>query len=67
MEFMFVCPEKNEIFQTRYFCMINNNGIKIDENGNKILDARIKLDNPCPFCGKYHEFHANEMMCPFSG
>lgn len=47
--------------------MINNNGIKIDDNGNKILDARIKLDNPCPFCGTYHEFHANEMMCPFSG
>jgi len=42
---MFVCPEKNDIFQTSVFHIIENKGIQIDENGNKSLDARIKLDN----------------------
>ena len=67
MEMTFVCPEKNDIFQTKHFHIFNNNGIQIDANGNKSLDARIKLDNPCPLCGTYHEYHANELMCPFSG
>jgi hypothetical protein len=67
MNFTFVCPEKNDIFQTRHFHIINNKGIQIGADGSKSLDASIKLDNPCPFCGKFHEYHANEMMCPFSG
>jgi len=67
MKMIFACPEKNDIFQTQYFSIIHNKGIQIDDKGNKSLDARVKLDTPCPLCGQYHEYHANEIMCPFSG
>lgn len=67
MNFIFVCPEKNEIFESGEFEMIENRGIVTDKAGNKSLDAKIVLSSPCPFCGKGHIFHVSEMICPFSG
>jgi hypothetical protein len=30
------------------------------------LNARIRLTVPCPYCGEFHEYPANELTCPFS-
>jgi len=67
MNFIFVCPEKNEIFESGDFEMIENRGIVTDEAGNRSLDAKIALTSACPFCGKQHTFHVSELICPFSG
>ena len=66
MKFLFVCPEKNDVFESNAFKIIEHQGVKVDEAGNKFLDAKIELDFPCPFCGKKHVFHATELSCPFA-
>jgi len=67
MELIFVCPETDEIFKSANFCIADNQGIQTDENGHKFLDAKVKLHDRCPFCGKHHEYHVNELSCPFAG
>ena len=66
MEFIFVCPLKRESFSSGNFEVADNRGIAVDEYGNRYLDARIRLTEPCPECGEHHEYHANELACPFS-
>ncbi|GBC62403.1 hypothetical protein DENIS_3375 [Desulfonema ishimotonii] len=66
MKFIFSCPETGQIFETDAFKMIENKGITEDESGNRVLDAKVELETPCPFCGKQHVFHASELLCPFS-
>ena len=66
MKFIFVCPHKNEVFESASFSVIENRGVTIDKHGNKILDAKVALDEPCPFCGEKHEYRASELSCPFS-
>jgi hypothetical protein len=66
MKFIFVCPENHKTFETEDFEIIENKGVKSDNAGNKHLDATVALSSPCPFCGKKHIFHADEMICPFS-
>lgn len=65
MEFLFVCPEKNEIFKSADFTIVENRGIKTDTAGNKVLDATVKLSRGCPYCGKKHTYPAHELACPF--
>jgi hypothetical protein len=60
VKFIFVCPESDE------FKIIEDNGVKLDETGNKIWDAKVELVSSCPFCVKTHIFHANELACPFT-
>jgi hypothetical protein len=67
MKFIFVCPVKQEAFETEAFEIIENQGVITDDAGNKTLDATVKLSSPCPFCGENHVFHASEMVCPLSG
>lgn len=65
MKFIFVCPEKNRIFESDNFKIIDHQGVKEDDAGNKFLDAKVELSSSCPFCGKKHIFYAAELMCPF--
>ena len=65
MEFIFVCPETNQVFDSEDFKIIDNNGVKTDDFGNKYLDAKVELLSPCPCCGKIHVFHARDLACPF--
>lgn len=67
MDFVFICPEKNDVFYSNNFKIIDNKGVKTDADGNKFLDAKVVLTEPCPFCGKKHVYHANELSCPFTG
>lgn len=67
MNFLFTCPKTHDLFSTGRFEIIDNHGVQTDKAGNKILDARVKLSDPCPFCGDLHVFHANELSCPFNG
>ena len=67
MEFIFVCPETNNIVESANFSITDNKGVMTDENGNKFLDAKVKLNVPCPFCEKLHTYRANELLCPFTG
>ena len=64
-ELVFVCPNKNEVFESADFKILENNGVATDEAGNKILDMKIELKAPCPFCGRKHIFHAKDLACPF--
>ena len=66
MELVFVCPLHRESFFSVHFEITDNRGIALDDDGKRYLDARIRLTVPCPYCGEHHEYHANELACPFS-
>jgi hypothetical protein len=65
MKFFFVCPVQGKTFETDQFSLVDNRGVKQDDEGNRYLDARVRLAAPCPFCGKIHEYAARELTCPF--
>jgi hypothetical protein len=65
MEFTFMCADKQKSFNSNQFTIIDNKGIKTDASGNKVLDAKVILKEPCPFCGEKHIYHAKDLSCPF--
>ncbi len=65
MDFIFVCPKRNMTFESAEFKIIENRGVISDSSGNKMLDAKVELDESCPFCGEKHIYLANELSCPF--
>ncbi len=65
MEFIFICPKRNMTFESADFNIIENQGVISDSSGNKILDAKVELNEPCPFCGENHVYPASELSCPF--
>jgi len=67
MKFIFVCPIKNKTFESEDFSVIENKGVITDDAGNKTLDAKVALNEPCPFCGQKHVYPARELSCPFAG
>ena len=66
-ELIFVCPEKGATFCSNNFKIVENNGIKTDAKGKKTLDAKVAVEESCPFCGKQHVYHVSEIPCPFHG
>jgi hypothetical protein len=66
VEFIFTCPRTHKTFTSADCDITDNHGIKTDAEGNKTLDARVALKNPCPFCGSRHSYHASELACPFN-
>jgi Zn finger protein HypA/HybF involved in hydrogenase expression len=66
VKFIFVCPNKNEVFESSDFQILDNRGVTTDDVGNKTLDAKVALYEPCPFCGKKHVYQASELSCPFT-
>ncbi|ABW69047.1 hypothetical protein [Desulfosudis oleivorans] len=67
MKLMFICPVYNRIFESAAFHIVENKGIVPAANGGKTLDAKVALDEPCPFCGNTHVFRAEELPCPLTG
>ena len=67
MKFIFVCPNTQAVFYSADFSFIENRGVTTDAGGSRFLDAKIELDNPCPFCGAKHVYRAAELTCPFDG
>jgi len=67
MKLLFVCPTHNRVFESADFKILENRGVIRDEAGNKTLDAKVALDEPCPFCGRKHIYHASELICPVAG
>ena len=67
MELIFGCPETHKNYNFGNFEIIDNHGVKTDSVGNKTLDAKVALNEPCPFCGKKHVYQASELSCPLSG
>ena len=67
VNFIFVCPNNNQVFEGSNFKIIDNRGIVTDDAGNKTLDAKVALGAPCPFCGQKHVYLASELSCPFTG
>jgi hypothetical protein len=65
MKFLFVCPEKNRLFESADFSVLENSGVIVDAAGNKTLDAKVALNEHCPFCGQKHVYLASEICCPF--
>ncbi|MDD3618955.1 MAG: hypothetical protein RBR09_02265 [Desulfobulbaceae bacterium] len=65
VNFLFVCPDAGKVFESRAFSILENRGVVVDEGGSKILDAKVALDEPCPFCGRKHVYHASELLCPY--
>ena len=65
MDFVFICPQTQEVFTSSDFHIQDNKGVIVDPAGNKVLDATVVLDAPCPFCGKKHVYAASELSCPF--
>ena len=52
-------------FESADFNVIENRGVISDSFGNKILDAKVELYEPCPFCGEKHVYLASQLSCPF--
>ncbi len=67
MNFIFTCPKHHTVFECADFDIQENSGVVLDLHGNKILDARVTLKQPCPHCGERHVYHASELSCPFDG
>jgi hypothetical protein len=67
MEFIFVCPETQQVFQSSNFEITENNGVRVAPDGSRSLDAKVVLREPCPHCGGRHAYHAGELVCPFEG
>ncbi len=67
MDFVFVCKNTRKDFKSEDFEITENKGVKTDASGNKILDAKVVLTKPCPFCGEKHSYQASELACPFNG
>jgi Zn finger protein HypA/HybF involved in hydrogenase expression len=67
MKFIFVCPAQNKVFESADFIILENRGVITEADGNKTLDAKVALNQPCPFCGRKHVYHARELSCPFGG
>jgi uncharacterized Zn finger protein (UPF0148 family) len=67
MKLVFVCPKRNEVFESADFRIVDNKGVVTDAAGNKTLDAKVALDQPCPFCGEKHVYHAGDLTCPVTG
>jgi len=65
--FIFICPHQNKVFESPDFEILDNKGVVVDEAGNRSLDAKVALNQPCPFCGQKHVYHASELVCPFGG
>ena len=65
MEFSFICPEQGQTFKSADFKIIDHRGIATDSSGNRVLDAKVELNEACPFCGRMHTYHASELACPF--
>lgn len=66
VKFVFVCTKNNEMFENSNFKIIDNRGVITDAAGNKSLDAKVALNEPCPFCGEKHIYHVSELLCPFT-
>ena len=67
MKFIFVCPNRNEVFESAEFRIIENRGVVTNAAGNRTLDAKVALNEPCPLCGEKHVYDAGELSCPFTG
>lgn len=65
MEFIFVCPKRKKTFESADFKIIENQGVITNSFGNNRLDAKVKLNIQCPFCGEQHVYQASELSCPF--
>jgi hypothetical protein len=65
MAFLFICPKRHMTFESADFKITENRGVISDSSGSKILDAKVELNAPCPFCGENHVFPASELPCPF--
>ena len=52
-------------FESADFNITESRGVISDSSGNKILDAKIELNESCPFCGEKHVYLASELSCPF--
>ena len=65
INFIFVCPETNKVFESSDFAIRDNRGVATDDAGNRTLDAKVALNVPCPFCGQKHVYPASELSCPF--
>lgn len=65
MDFIFFCPTTRQTFESPGFEITENRGVKVDEHGNRYLDATIQLTEPCPCCGEKHAYRASELSCPF--
>ncbi|MGC9312853.1 MAG: hypothetical protein ACP5IA_09165 [Sediminispirochaetaceae bacterium] len=63
---VFVCTENGAAFHSADFRLVENRGIKVSKDGSRILDAKVLLEDPCPFCGRRHVYHVSEIPCPFN-
>ena len=66
MRFYFNCPETGQLFETAAFRVIDDRGVATGADGRRRLDARVQVDEPCPWCGRKHIYRADEMICPFN-
>ena len=65
MELVFTCKLMGGTFLSAHYEIIDYRGVVV-ESGRKRLDMHIRLSDPCPFCGEFHSYAADELGCPLS-
>jgi hypothetical protein len=43
-------------FKSADFKVTDNKGVISDSSGNKTLNAKVELNESCPFCGEKHVY-----------
>lgn len=66
VKFIFICPNEKRVFESSVFQICDNRGVATAEDGNRTLDAKVALNESCPFCGRKHVYQASELSCPFT-
>lgn len=64
MKFIFRCLETHQVFETDDCRIIEDRGVKTDESGCRVWDAKVSV--ACPFCRKKHVYEASDLPCPFT-
>jgi hypothetical protein len=52
-------------YESADYKVTENQGVISDSSGHKTLDAKVELNEPCPFCGEKHVYLVSELPCPF--
>lgn len=65
MELVFPCLQSGGLFRSADYEIVAFRGVVENAAGEKTLEARVRLKNPCPLCGARHEYAAAELPCPF--
>lgn len=65
MRLYFTCPKEKKTFDSSDYFLGEGYKIVVSDSGEKKLEGIVSLRSRCPFCGKFHTYKAEEVICPY--